>query len=318
MNWKQWTRPWEPSGEPSSARTVLYSLLRRSVELTGIIALSFGTSQAETLRFATWNIENFWHVPGESLRGPYRGRDTVRETEDYGRIRELIDQVNADVWALQELGSPAAAEFLFPPTDWTLVFSPRYDPQNRRDIYTALAVAKDAAQVIAQDEIALNVTGGLRTGTAAQIEVGPRRLWVASIHLKAGCRWDPLESDRAGCATLANQVPHLEAWIDRHSEAGFLLGGDFNRQLLGHPFYAEGFDDVWLDLNDDPDAPLALFPFDMMVPCEAYDEEPSAPIDFIVTPGWIALASPPGPHVIDHPHRGTSDHCPVVLEISFP
>ena len=55
-----------------------------------ILLLLPNLARAEPLRFATWNIENFWHVEVESLRGPYCGRDTIRFAEDYEAIRGVI------------------------------------------------------------------------------------------------------------------------------------------------------------------------------------------------------------------------------------
>ena len=79
-----------------------------------LIFWPYGASGQQTLRVATWNIENFWHIAGESLRGPYRGRDTIRYDGDYAALRATIARLDADVWALQEIGSPAAAQHLFP------------------------------------------------------------------------------------------------------------------------------------------------------------------------------------------------------------
>ena len=99
-------------------------------------------SRAQTLRVATWNIENFWHVEGGIFAGPYKGRDTLRYKDDYAALRATIEALDADVWALQEMGSPEAARALFPEDQWQLVFSARYDRAAQRDIYTALAVRR--------------------------------------------------------------------------------------------------------------------------------------------------------------------------------
>ena len=86
--------------------------------------------------------------------------------------------MNADVWALQEIGSPETAAFLLPKDEWTLVFSERYSPDADRDIYTVLALTRDKVTFVRQEQIPLGVSRGNHEGTAALIDMGTRQLWV--------------------------------------------------------------------------------------------------------------------------------------------
>lgn len=283
---------------------------------TSVFFLLPGVASAQTLRFATWNIENFWHVEGESLRGPHKGRDTIRYAEDYDHIREVIDRLDADVWALQEVGSPQSAAFLFPEDEWTLIFSRRYNPRAGRDIYTALAIAKDAAEVIRQRQIPLSVSGNNRDGTAALIDLGEQRVWVASVHMKSGCRDDDLDySGRDACETWAEQLPILERWIDDRLDDGVLVGGDFNRTLMRE---RGGIDPAWLDLADGRPERLLSFPFTAEVNCpEGRFGSRTWPVEFILTNADWARQSAPGHYVQSMGGEELSDHCPVLVEFEF-
>ena len=284
--------------------------------LAALLLLCPFTAAAETVRIATWNIENFWHVEGESLRGPYKGRDQIRYAEDYAALRQVIARIDADVWGLQEMGSPESVRALFPEDTWTLVFSTRYDPSNPRDIYTALAIRTDAAQVLETNQIPLSVSGTNREGTAARLSLRGEEVWVASVHLKSGCRNDdPDTSSRRQCETLADQLPILETWIDERLATGVLVMGDFNRHLMGETRAIQGQDPVWQDLADDTPERLFAFPFAPQVNCpEGRYGARTWPVEFILTNADWALSSQPGPYMQDMGGAGLSDHCPVMVE----
>ena len=276
---------------------------------------------AQPLRFATWNIQNFWHVPGESLRGPYRGQDTIRTVQDYEALHAQIAALGAEVWALQEIGSPAAARALFPAPDWHLVFSPRYDPEAPRDIYTAIALSTERIRVVDTGQIDLGINGRDRVGTTALIEVADQQIWIGSLHLKSGCAFDDVTaSTRPACPVVAAQLARLESWIEAHEGQGFILGGDFNRIFMGRPYGENSLDPTWQSLNDSPTYPLALFPFSPTITCHAYrpKDMDTWPIDFIVaSPPWGTQAQP-GVHAINQDNPRLSDHCPVLVTFDLP
>ena len=283
-----------------------------------LLACCPGLAGAQTLTVATWNIENFWHVPAQSLRGPHQGREVKREAGDYAALRALIADVDADVWALQEIGSPEAARTLFPVDQWRLIFSPRYAATAQRDIYTALVIHRDLGPPLETDVIPLEVQPGNRLGLAARLEVDGQSLWVTSVHLKAGCQYDRPHHhhDRPACATLARQLEVLEGWVDAHADRGLILMGDFNRTFMGdRRRRPSGLGPVWQDLNDGEPLPLFAFPFTPEVDCpEAKHGARTWPIDFIITDAHWALRARPGPYVRPMGAKNMSDHCPVVVE----
>ena len=280
-----------------------------------LFALLPGLAYAQNLRVASWNIENFWHVEGESLRGPYKGRDTIRSAQDYTALRAIIARLDADVWALQEMGSPDAAQFLFPQAQWQIVFSARYSPDEVRDIYTALAF-RQGIPLLETQQIPLDVKGTDRQAVAARFRWAGQEVWIASVHLKAGCRSDdPATSQRGACAVLAAQVPLLEAWIDARLGGALLIAGDFNRTLMGDNRYQPGADPVWQDLSDGNPAPLFAFPFAPSVNCpEGRFGANTWPVDFILASPKLAAKATSGPYFQSMGGSALSDHCPVFIE----
>ena len=78
--------------------------MRGVVAFIVLLAGLAAPAQAGDLRFATWNIANYWHVPGEYLR-PTRGGGPglIRLRADYDGLRAVIGQLGADVIGLQEM-----------------------------------------------------------------------------------------------------------------------------------------------------------------------------------------------------------------------
>jgi len=62
-----------------------------------------GPAHAESLKIATWNIENL--------------RPGSRTPEELEKLRALVDLLDADVVALQEVDGPEAAAEVFDPSD---------------------------------------------------------------------------------------------------------------------------------------------------------------------------------------------------------
>ncbi len=310
-----------------------------------LLGLAAAPAQAADLRFATWNIANFWHVPGEYLR-PARdgGPGLIRLRSDYDGLRGVSGQLGADVIGLQEMASPEAVRALFPEDEWGLVFSGRLaddlaaDPDKlkrpeSRDIYTALVYRRHLAEVVAVERLrglSQPETGNdgetryTREGTAAKLRIGGREIWVASLHLKSGCaRANDLEThsdpDRPwverACRILARQIPELERWVDDKMAAGehVILLGDFNRQL------DRGGDDVRADLDDKDPADLFITPHRHKILCPAYRPTPQTSVDYVIISESLrdrARLGNPSPSVPVISEK-ISDHCPVWLDIDW-
>lgn len=234
----------------------------------------------ETLRFGTWNIANLHHESGVSLRGSALARDDL----DYARLAEVTAQLDLDVVALQEVGSPAAIARIFPSDQYHAVISDRYLagaedlPADQRDIFTALVFAKDSFPevpvVTTMDALSIRHIGFDRDGTPSSrqtragvmvdIEIGGETVRLLGVHLKSSChRWslDPVQdqnddgrifSSRFDCRTLDAQLNILESWIEQQSAQGIptIVLGDFNRDMNAENADGEPIDPFWTQLND--------------------------------------------------------------------
>lgn len=67
-------------------------------------------ASAEAVRIASWNIE---HLVTENDRGC-----RPRNYGDFQRVRDVIEQVDADVWLLQEIEGVDALARVFDPEEW--------------------------------------------------------------------------------------------------------------------------------------------------------------------------------------------------------
>jgi len=80
-----------------------------AVALAG--AMLATSAAADSIKVATWNIENFTV-----------GSRTVAELSAMANLVEILD---ADVIALQEVDGPAAAQLIFNPNEYVFHFSSR-------------------------------------------------------------------------------------------------------------------------------------------------------------------------------------------------
>ncbi|MEO9458828.1 MAG: endonuclease/exonuclease/phosphatase family protein [Lentilitoribacter sp.] len=242
------------------------------------------SSQAENLRIATWNINNLHSVSGEALRS----RAPIREDNDYLLLQKYSSELGADIIGLQEMGSPAAAERVFPSSDWELLFSDRIDDADRNDIYTAIVVKKGTASVIEWDTVeSLSIKDGdysTRSGVEAKLEFNGKQFWVLNVHLKSSCHGRSLENPTSDdCKILAAQREPLENWIDNKEATGLpvILVGDFNRNIDLHG----QSDHLWADIDDADPSSLNLWrlPFRTASQCPTTRESlREFPIDFLV------------------------------------
>lgn len=91
-----------------------------------LIAIAFSqTAQASPLDgqvLATWNIQTL-ATPGRKVFD----NSTARKQADFDDLRLVELDLNADVYALEEISSPAALAFVFPPSEFVLCFSGQWD-----------------------------------------------------------------------------------------------------------------------------------------------------------------------------------------------
>lgn len=232
------------------------------------------------LKIGTWNIANLHHETGVALRGSSLPRDE----EDYARLASLAEELDLDITALQEVGSPAAVARVFPTDQYHIVMSDRYEngaenrPQSDRRIYTALVFAKDRfptlPPVVTFEALGIYHVGFDRDGTPSSrptragvvtdLEIGGKTVRLLNVHLKSFChRWSlwPIQDQNASgvsfdsrfdCRTLGAQLNILESWIEQQSSQGIatIILGDFNRNMNAMNQAGEPIDGFWLTLND--------------------------------------------------------------------
>ncbi len=250
-----------------------------------VLALFTGTalpSFADELTIVSWNIANLHHETGVALRD----RAVARQDIDYSRLSEIALGLNADIVALQEIGSPSALARIFPASDYHLLLSDRYQagdenrPPEERDIYTALAVSKaqfpQLPNIATIDAFSIQHIDLNRDGTRAEIRPTRSAMHVAfehngqtisllNVHLKSSCHQFSLDEiedqnffngnafgSRFDCRTLSAQLAILENWIEVENALGHqvIIAGDFNRRLNMVYRNPTRHEDFWASLND--------------------------------------------------------------------
>jgi endonuclease/exonuclease/phosphatase family metal-dependent hydrolase len=196
------------------------------------LLVSAAPAQSRELKVATWAIAWLTDRPaGDPALPPDVG---PKSDEDAAALRGYAEQLDADVVALQEVDGARNAARVFPPDRYDVVMT-----QDGQALGVGFAIRKGLTYTVNPDLAALDVTPGARFRLRAGADVtlatpsGPLRL--LAVHLKAGCRDDPLGGDRPQCATLSSQLAVLRDWVaQREAEgAAFVIAGGFNRRMDG-------------------------------------------------------------------------------------
>ncbi len=192
------------------------------------------------LKIMSWNIANLASEPGASLR-----RSQIRDVSDYLQIQDILTDQNADIVALQEIGSLAGARKILG-TEYEIHFETRClenataCESDTGDIFTAIAFRKsligepepfqlESLAIPHTDEC--GETRTVRGGVGVVLSLNGVRTWVLSVHMKASCRDDKIETDTEDdCKTLIRQYEELVTWIATlPPEDSVIVAGDFNR-----------------------------------------------------------------------------------------
>ena len=280
---------------------------------------------AEWIRIATWNLNRLhWRTGGALWRGA-----SARSNEDYRTLARYVRVLHADVIAFQEVNGPRAAARVFPPRDYDLHFSGRYDSRYD-DIYNGFAVRKGTFdEVVKRDHEALGLGSGsryqLRWGVDLMVSRGGRKLRLLNVHLKSKCFAKSLRNPRTRpCRTVARQVEPLEAWIDARWREGvpFVVLGDFNREMDRHG----DRDHMWAAIadGDPPGLELHRLSAGRDPACwRGTSRHHRYPIDFFVlgARAWKRVDAGSFRQVVwtdadADPRRGLpSDHCPIAVDL---
>ena len=270
-------------------------------------------STRSPLRIASWNMEFLAEKNGAGCHS--------RQEVDYAQMKAIVDGLNADVIAFEEVENPAAAARVFDPSRYTIVMEDRpgksgdpcgSDAPGQTFIRQAVgfAIRSDLVFTRAPDVTALEIGNpNLRSGV--DITVRPRGgepLRLLAIHLKSGC----FEGTTGqACPQLLKQIPAVAAWIDA-AAAGptrFAVLGDWNRRL------ALPADKFWqtIDHGGSPDAGLTLADAGTTPRC---DPKYHDFIDHIVL-DRRAGATLTSFHETTFPAgEQPSDHCPITADLS--
>lgn len=324
---------------------LLLVIAASSVSALDVAASSKGraTAPSPALKLASWNLE--WLIAPsvfKRLKGncapegtPVGGNtrrlpcDVVyrfeRSSRDFAVLARYARMLDADVIALQEVDGVAAARLVFPGYDFC--FTGRRHVQNN-----GFAVRAGIPHRCAPDVPGLSLDDSLRRG--AQIVLFPgeeRELRLLSVHLKAGCSRETLDTPRKACRELTRQVPALEHWIDTQAAAhrSFAVLGDFNRDLLHEGPQARSergrLRYLWPEIADGQPAGAVLVNaaagrrFRNCFPGQAY----ASYIDHIVLSRRLGAAVVPGSFervtysAADTRHAKLSDHCPVAIRVTL-
>lgn len=236
--------------------------MRKAIILGMLGGLLFSVAAHADMKLATWNMEHLAENNGMGCR--------AREEADYAKLKAIAEKLNADVVAIEEVESTAAAYRVFDPAKYTVEMtkqpkakgyrcssgnpqSPKSTPQ-----HVGFAIKKGIAYSRNADFKALDVTGanGLRWGVDITLN-GSNPLRLLAVHLKASCPGGKSDSARHDCVTFFRQQPVLEGeWIEKRYSEGiaFAVLGDFNRHVL------EPDDAFWSLTNDETSPGLKLTP----------------------------------------------------------
>jgi endonuclease/exonuclease/phosphatase family metal-dependent hydrolase len=281
---------------------------RLAFRAAGILLLILPfAANAATLKVATWNLN--W-LTTRSTGDPDLPDDVkTRAPEDFDRLAAYARELNADIVALEEVDGFSAATKLFPKDAYSLHFT--HDHVIQR---VGLAVRRGLHYDVNPDLKALSAHH-LRSGADITLHLPDGDLRILAVHLKKGCREEPLASPRTrSCSELAAQIAPLTEWIAarKADNEPFLILGDFNRWMDNHDAFVSALT---------KDAKLVRATDGQRSPCWGGERF----IDHIFAGGpATAWLQPQTLHVLVYQETGKewqdklSDHCPVSVDMNVP
>jgi endonuclease/exonuclease/phosphatase family metal-dependent hydrolase len=292
---------------------LLAALVLVASACTGTPSPASSSTAGPTIKLAAWNMEHLAESNGSGCR--------PRTDADYMAMRAYVADLGADVIAIQEVESQAAAERVFDPALYTVVIEDRVGTdrggfcRGREGLTinaqrTGFAIRKGVPFERQPDFTAVQVGNpDLRSGVDLIVRPrGGEPIRLLSVHLKSGCSSG---ASNEACPVLFAQVPVLERWIDERASEGvrFAVMGDFNRRL------AMPNDSVWADWDDasPANADLALTSGDQSARCNPRSRDF---IDFIVL-DRRATGGLRGFEEKTFEAESLADHCAVAARLSL-
>jgi endonuclease/exonuclease/phosphatase family metal-dependent hydrolase len=206
-------------------------------------------SDTDALRVGAWNLQYFTSTPYVTLFESQNLRRTLTEVAIY---RSIIESLQADIVALQEVGNPASLAAIAP--NYFAVFSDQFQGKTQNvgnNIFNALLVSRRLQNILV-DSFTIPSTAILYrekekqshklVDRTARAVVGARfrstqgDVVVLSVHLKYGCDADVIEeSDDTDCKVFLKQLRAMNEYLRLQFSDGSVreawILGDFNRSL---------------------------------------------------------------------------------------
>ena len=270
------------------------------------ILLPFPALSAD-LKIATWNLNWLTIRPAGDRGLPADVKPRVEE--DFTRLAQYARDLKADVIAIQEVDGFPAATKLFPRDLYSVHMTRDHVVQR-----VGIVVRRGLKYDMNPDITALG-ENHLRSGADITLHLGSSDLRVLAVHLKTGCRNQPLPNAHDHtCLILRDQVPIGAEWIAARQKEGmpFIVLGDFNRWM-------DGRDTLLAALRQA--APLIRATEGHSSPCWGAENF----IDHILAGGGAAnWMQPDTLKVLTYRETDPgmkerlSDHCPVSVRFSVP
>ncbi len=184
---------------------------------------------AAELKIATWNLD--WLTTRSAGDRSLPSDVTPRSEEDFNRLAQYAQKLNADVIAIEEVDGFAAASKIFPRDAYSIHMTRDHVVQR-----VGIVVRRSLRYDMNPDLTGLS-SNHLRSGADITLHLGTSDLRILAVHLKKGCREVPLPNANSHvCEELREQVPFLADWISARRQEGipFLVLGDFNRWMDGN------------------------------------------------------------------------------------
>jgi endonuclease/exonuclease/phosphatase family metal-dependent hydrolase len=203
-------------------------LMQPRLLLLGLALLLSQPVLATELKVATWNLD--W-LTTRAAGDPGLPADVKpRSEDDFGRLAQYAQEMNADVVAIEEVDGFSAASKVFPRDRYSIHMTRDHVMQR-----VGIAVRRGLHYDINPDVTALGANH-LRSGADITLHVGASDLRVLAVHLKRGCQDTPLQKAKSRvCQELRDQISPLTDWITARRQEGiaFVILGDFNRRMDG-------------------------------------------------------------------------------------
>lgn len=331
------------------------SLQKQNPDLTAFLKaapLSNNPTESDTpaskkLSLATWNLEwlmtpSTYHAlkpncdkTGQPASNERRfpctpGRPAIvdRQPRDFDALAAVVNKLQADVVALQEVDGPEAGVMVFK-NGWKLdCFVSRQHPQK-----VGFAIRSGIPYRCNPELTELDFDGKSRAGADITLYPDtPKAVRLLSVHMKSGCFTGSLASNNSACKALRAQVPVLERWMDTRVREGvaFAIMGDFNRRLEIDSGFNAGSDEeaptsMFAALNDGVPQGATLKRASEGQPevkCFPKDRNPASPIDNILLSSQLLPQGQPLQFTRftytneEFADFALSDHCPMQVELS--